>query len=154
MFCEYFSFLTTDWINENLSDLSFHDEVCLSIYILLFPFRSTELDSNWNWFQLRCMQVGGNANAVSRMWHSWIYSNIPCRFLQCDSITSFSFCLKTAFFRQHGCSTNDTNAKYNSRAAQMYREKIRQQANAALSKYGTDVSIGQMKTVWGVKHIM
>lgn len=49
-------------------------------------------------------------------------------------------CLQTAFFRQHGCSTNDTNAKYNSRAAQMYREKIRQLANAALSKHGTDVS--------------
>lgn len=54
--------------------------------------------------------------------------------------------LKTAFFRQHGCSTNDTNAKYNSRAAQMYREKIRQLANAALSKYGTDVSINEGKT--------
>lgn len=54
---------------------------------------------------------------------------------------AFTSCLQTAFFRQHGCSTNDTNAKYNSRAAQMYREKIRQLANAALSKYGTDVSL-------------
>ncbi|XP_068174653.1 ADP-ribosylation factor GTPase-activating protein 2 isoform X1 [Antennarius striatus] len=81
-----------------------------SLGVHLSFIRSTELDSNWNWFQLRCMQVGGNANA-------------------------------TAFFRQHGCSTNDTNAKYNSRAAQMYREKIRQQANSALSKYGTDLWI-------------
>uniref|UniRef100_A0AAQ5Z3D0 ADP-ribosylation factor GTPase-activating protein 2 n=1 Tax=Amphiprion ocellaris TaxID=80972 RepID=A0AAQ5Z3D0_AMPOC len=81
-----------------------------SLGVHLSFIRSTELDSNWNWFQLRCMQVGGNANA-------------------------------TAFFRQHGCSTNDTNAKYNSRAAQMYREKIRQQANAVLSKYGTDLWI-------------
>lgn len=81
-----------------------------SLGVHLSFIRSTELDSNWNWFQLRCMQVGGNANA-------------------------------TAFFRQHGCSTNDTNVKYNSRASQLYREKIRQQANAALSKYGTDLWI-------------
>uniref|UniRef100_A0A671R608 ADP-ribosylation factor GTPase-activating protein 2 n=1 Tax=Sinocyclocheilus anshuiensis TaxID=1608454 RepID=A0A671R608_9TELE len=81
-----------------------------SLGVHLSFIRSTELDFNWSWFQLRCMQVGGNANAMG-------------------------------FFRQHGCTTNDTNAKYNSRAAQMYREKIRQLANAALSKYGTDVSI-------------
>ncbi|KAM9764522.1 LOW QUALITY PROTEIN: ADP-ribosylation factor GTPase-activating protein 2 [Menidia menidia] len=81
-----------------------------SLGVHLSFIRSTELDSNWNWFQLRCMQVGGNANA-------------------------------TAFFRQHGCSTSDTNAKYNSRAAQMYREKIRQLANAALSRYGSDLWI-------------
>ncbi|XP_053722494.1 ADP-ribosylation factor GTPase-activating protein 2 isoform X1 [Synchiropus splendidus] len=81
-----------------------------SLGVHLSFIRSTELDSNWSWFQLRCMQVGGNSNA-------------------------------TAFFRQHGCSTNDTSAKYNSRAAQMYRDKIRQLANTAMSKYGTDLWI-------------
>ncbi|MGH0159738.1 UNVERIFIED_CONTAM: hypothetical protein FKN15_037678 [Acipenser sinensis] len=81
-----------------------------SLGVHLSFIRSTELDSNWNWFQLRGMQIGGNANAA-------------------------------AFFRQHGCTTKDTNAKYNSKAAQMYREKIRQLANTALSKYGTDLWI-------------
>lgn len=32
----------------------------------------------------------------------------------------------------------------------MYREKIRQQANVALSKYGTDVSIDEVEQ-WGNK---
>ncbi|KAL7992327.1 hypothetical protein Chor_016583 [Crotalus horridus] len=72
--------------------------------------RSTELDSNWSWFQLRCMQVGSNANA-------------------------------TAFFCQHGCTTSDAPAKYNSRAAHMYREKIQQLASAAMAKYGNDLLI-------------
>nr|2P57_A Chain A, GTPase-activating protein ZNF289 [Homo sapiens] len=76
-----------------------------SLGVHLSFIRSTELDSNWNWFQLRCMQVGGNANA-------------------------------TAFFRQHGCTANDANTKYNSRAAQMYREKIRQLGSAALARHG------------------
>ncbi|XP_038047026.1 ADP-ribosylation factor GTPase-activating protein 2-like [Patiria miniata] len=44
----------------------------------------------------------------------------------------------TVFFRQHGTSTADANKKYNSRAAQLYREKIKSLAAAAMRKYGTE----------------
>ncbi|KAK2504079.1 hypothetical protein MC885_013725 [Smutsia gigantea] len=87
-----------------------------SLGVHLSFIRSTELDSHWNWLQLRCMQVGGNANA-------------------------------TAFFRQHGCTASDANTKYNSRAAQMYREKIRQLGSAALARHGTNLWIDNMSSV-------
>uniref|UniRef100_A0AAX7U105 ADP-ribosylation factor GTPase-activating protein 3 n=1 Tax=Astatotilapia calliptera TaxID=8154 RepID=A0AAX7U105_ASTCA len=81
-----------------------------SLGVHLSFIRSTELDFNWSWFQLRCMQVGGNTSAI-------------------------------AFFSQHGCRANAANAKYNSRAAQLYREKIKTLATQATRRHGTEVTL-------------
>ena len=72
--------------------------------------KSTLLDTNWTWIQLRTMQVGGNANANN-------------------------------FFQQHDCVFKDAHKKYNSRAAQLYKEKLLHQATAAMRQYGTDLTI-------------
>uniref|UniRef100_A0A673MF29 ADP-ribosylation factor GTPase-activating protein 3 n=1 Tax=Sinocyclocheilus rhinocerous TaxID=307959 RepID=A0A673MF29_9TELE len=79
-----------------------------SLGVHLSFIRSTELDSNWSWFQLRCMQVGGNASA-------------------------------SAFFSQHGCTASGANAKYNSRAAVLYRERIKSLATQATRQHGTEL---------------
>uniref|UniRef100_UPI0037E8679D ADP-ribosylation factor GTPase-activating protein 3 n=1 Tax=Semicossyphus pulcher TaxID=241346 RepID=UPI0037E8679D len=79
-----------------------------SLGVHLSFIRSTELDFNWSWFQLRCMQVGGNASAIS-------------------------------FFNQHGCTASAANAKYNTRAAQLYREKIKTLGTQATRRYGTEL---------------
>ena len=49
------------------------------------------------------------------------------------------YSLQTSYFRQHGCSTNDAQQKYNSRAATMYRERLRTLANKAMQTYGNKV---------------
>ncbi|CAL1568543.1 unnamed protein product [Knipowitschia caucasica] len=79
-----------------------------SLGVHLSFIRSTELDSNWTWFQLRCMQVGGNTSAI-------------------------------AFFNQHGCNSTAANTKYNSRAATLYREKIKTLATQATRCHGTEL---------------
>ncbi|PWA26124.1 hypothetical protein CCH79_00015247, partial [Gambusia affinis] len=88
--------------------------------------RSTELDFNWSWFQLRCMQVGGNASAVSAD--------------RREETFMFQHHLKyIAFFNQHGCKAGAANAKYNSRAAQLYKEKIKTLATQATRSHGTEL---------------
>ncbi|XP_060924893.1 ADP-ribosylation factor GTPase-activating protein 3 isoform X1 [Limanda limanda] len=79
-----------------------------SLGVHLSFIRSTELDFNWSWYQLRCMQVGGNSSA-------------------------------TSYFSQHGCITSAANAKYNSRAAQLYRDKIKNLATQATRRHGTEL---------------
>ena len=74
------------------------------------------------------MQVGGNANAVSVLIVFFFF------------MINESFCHQDAFFQQHGCTTKDTQQKYNSRAAQLYREKLHQLATKAMKQYGTKVS--------------
>jgi len=49
------------------------------------------------------------------------------------------FCVQLSFFHQHGCTTNDSQQKYHSRAAQMYRERLHGQALKALKGHGTKV---------------
>ena len=83
-----------------------------SLGVHLSFIKSTQLDTNWSWLQLRAMQLGGNCNALT-------------------------------YFLEHGAVKHDSQQKYNSRAAQMYRSKLLNQCHHALRTYGTKLHIDQ-----------
>uniref|UniRef100_A0A3Q1G2V0 ADP-ribosylation factor GTPase activating protein 3 n=1 Tax=Acanthochromis polyacanthus TaxID=80966 RepID=A0A3Q1G2V0_9TELE len=57
----------------------------------------------------------------------------------CISVSLLTFLWQITFFSQHGCTTSAANAKYNSRAAQLYREKIKTLATQATKRHGTEL---------------
>ena len=67
----------------------------------------------------------------------WVCHVFMCVMYLCVCVCSF----QSTFFRQHGCTTNDANAKYNSRAAQLYREKLTTMAATAHRAHGTEVCV-------------
>lgn len=73
------------------------------------------------------MQLGGNSNAVMLI------------FIVIKRIF-FIIMFQSQFFMQHNCITADAPKKYNSRAAQMYRDKLNQLAVNSL-KNNTQVTL-------------
>lgn len=57
----------------------------------------------------------------------------------CFSVSVLTFLWQIGFFNQHGCTASAANAKYNSRASQLYREKIKTLATQATRRHGTEV---------------
>ena len=89
------------------------------------------------------MQLGGNANAVSEKNGKFSY------IFYLDENRVFKrnvWIFQASFFRHHNCNTTDTQTKYKSRAAQLYRDKLHGEANKAMRIHGTKLFINAPQT--------
>lgn len=91
--------------------------------------KSTNLDTNWSWLQLRTMQVGGNHNAVGFVLIIGIFTH------------QHSLLLQHLFFQQHEVTTTDLKQKYSSRAAILYKDRLSSQAIAAVKSWNGHLHI-------------
>ena len=64
----------------------------------------------------------------------------PLDYLILTFSTPFLF-FQTSFFRQHHCDSTDTQLKYKSRAAQLYRDKLHNEAAKAMRIHGSKLFI-------------
>lgn len=98
-----------------------------SLGVHLTFVRSTNLDTNWSWIQLRQMQVRKH----------FLIFHVSCLITRFSKVGGNANA--SSFFRQHNCNTSDTQQKYTSRAAQLYRDKLLHQAQQAYKLHGTTV---------------
>jgi hypothetical protein len=61
---------------------------------------------------------------------------------------------KQTFFDQHNCITKDSQQKYNSRAALLYREKLHQAAVKAQRNYGNKVNLIKRKMIMSIVSLL
>ena len=113
---------------------------------LLLLLRSTNLDTNWTWQQLRQMQLGGNAKALAffRQQNCTTKVTLEARLLVVLVLVAMVVLvvLEVEEMEEVRVVLQDTQQKYNSRASQLYREKVHQLAAQAMRIHGTKVDNG------------
>lgn len=120
-----------------LSSYGISDLQILIILLYTDPLNWILTGPGFSWDVCKWGEMPARWVPEGRIWAhiAVLYLNLPFTF-PCPFPT---FLPQMAFFSQHGCTANAANTKYNSRAAQLYREKIKTLATQATRRHGTEV---------------